>query len=352
MMTAVTPSRADESALPEALVAGRAIWARLAALAAGEQPPPVDGGGRMAPVTGAAFAAWATGRSDLPGAAESRLYQRLRRVTALRLAVAAGQAGHDVICLKGTATAALLYPEPDARPMADLDLLAPQSGLLALVEWLHGQGFRFAPRRSRAPWGLIGDASFRPLLASDGTLNLDLHIEPDAWPLHRGLDAAAVRLASRPCETEAGTIRIPSPSHLLLLAASHAGRDLFATDTFKNLVDGLFLVAGRAGPLDWTEIERRAGAGLVRRPLRVFRGLLATLAGAPAADPFVGSLAESFLRFDPAARTLELPWVAKLGREWRGSDPGIPLHRLGQRLYGLARPWDGLPAGFAGPQDA
>lgn len=306
----------------------------------------------MAGLTGAAFAAWASGHSDLPGAMESRLYQKLRRVAALRLAVAAGGAGHEVVCLKGAATAALLYAEPDARPMADLDLLVPARGLLPLVEWLYSEGFRFAPRRSRAVWGLIGDASYRPLLAADGVLNIDLHTEPDAWPLHQGLDAAAVLRASRVCETEAGVIRVPSSSHLLLLAASHAGRDLFATDTFKNLVDGLFLVAGQAGPLDWAEIEARAATGRVQRPLAVFRDLLSVLGGGRSNDAFVGNLAESFFRFDPAARILELGWPAKLGREWRLSDPGVPLRRLGQRLRGVVWPWDGLPAGFAGPQDA
>ena len=236
--------------------------------------------------------------------------------------------------------------------MADLDLLVTTKGLLPLVEWLHGEGFRFAPRSSRAPWGLIGDASYRPLLAADGVLDVDLHTEPDAWPLHQGLDAVAVLRASRACETEAGLIRVPSASHLLLLAASHAGRDLFATDTFKNLVDGLLLVTGRAGSLDWAEIEARAAAGRVRRPLALFRGLLSTLSGGQAPNTTVSNLAESFFRFDPASRTLDLGWAAKLRREWQVSDPGVPLRRLGQRLRGLVRPWDGLPAGSAGPQDA
>jgi hypothetical protein len=306
----------------------------------------------VARAVGPAFAVWATGQPADAAATASLLYQRLVRVSAHRLAVAAGQAGFTVVCLKGAATGALLYADPDTRPMADLDLLVGPGDLAAMVAWLRDRGFEFAPSRGRGPWGLIGDASFRPMVSADGALNVDLHIQPDAWPLHLGLDGATVRRRARTVMVDGGHILAPCAGDLLLLAASHTARDLFAIDTVKNLVDGLLLVAGRGGAIDWPDLAQRAAAGRMQRPLRLFLGLISELTGQPMAAgtlPATASfhrLADSFHRFDTKTATLAMGWPEKLRREWQFSgDPGVPLHRLRHRLRGLWRPASGLPAG-------
>ena len=41
----------------------------------------------------------------------------------------------------------------------------------------------------QARWGFVSDASYVPFHSPDGVTNIDLHVEPDAWPLPLGLPA-------------------------------------------------------------------------------------------------------------------------------------------------------------------
>jgi hypothetical protein len=327
-------------------------WAQIAARVSGAPAAPVDPGdaARLAAAFGPAFLSWLD-----PAAAqgrEGRLYQRFRRIAALRLSVALTAAGHRHVALKGMAAAHRLYDDPDIRPMADIDLLVRPAEVPDIVAWLRNRGYELAPARSRSAWGLVSDASFRPLLAPDGSVNIDLHVQPDAWPLPLGLDAEAVFAASGSCGTPEGDLTVPSLTHLLVLSASHAARDLFALDTAKNLVDGLHILVRHPAAIDWAmigDIARRAG---LRRAFATYFGLLERLTGESgpigsewrgAGDAAVSRLAGSFASLDAGTATLSLPGVEKFRREWLFCGPRTALGRWRRRLRGLIAARDGLP---------
>ena len=70
-----------------------------------------------------------------------------------------------------------------------------------LVALYHAAGLNFYQAKARATWGFIFDASLLPLTSVDGANNIDLHVHPDAWPLHLGLSTAAVFAAARTIAT-------------------------------------------------------------------------------------------------------------------------------------------------------
>jgi hypothetical protein len=326
----------------------RALAARLAGAALPSVPPAVPDAAALA--LGLPFLAW-LGLPVPPEVAKARLHARFRRISALRLAVTLQREGHRFACLKGMAAAHTLYDDPDIRPMADMDLLADPAGMSALIARLQAMGLVFAPARSRSPWGLVSDASLRPLLAPDGSINLDLHSLPDAWPLPAGLSTAAVLGAARTCTTSEGEIPVPSPTHLLVLAASHAARDLFALDSAKNLVDALHLLIRTPDAVDWREIAEIADRAGLERAFATFFGLIIALSGRAdlvptrwrQAVPGLPRLAASFSAFDRSAFTLSLPSAEKLRREWLFCGPRIAAGRWARRVRGLIVPRDGTP---------
>ena len=315
---------------------------------------------RFALLTSPALAAYLFGATngtgfDAASAGASRLLTRFRRVATLRRVVAAGAAGLPVIALKGLGTAHLLYPDPDLRPMADADLLVEAGHLPELLDFFSRQGFRFADMPARSRWGFIGDASFQPLLAADGSVTLDLHVHPDAWPLYHGLDTQAVFAASRGVTTSEGEIRVPSPPHMLLLAASHAARDLFAPHAVKSLLDAALLLRRHQSAIDWDRLTALARAGRSLRPLSVTLALLSAL-GLPLptvpetlcrrprglAGVEFGRLAASLQALPAAAEATPLQ---RLRLEWLlAAGPGVSLQRNLRRLRGLVRANPGLPA--------
>jgi hypothetical protein len=326
---------------------------RAAALAAPEAAA------RVAAWTSPALAAHCFGAIektpfDAAAAHGSRLLNRFRRVTGLRWATAVAAAGIEVVCLKGLGTAFALYDEPDVRAMADADLLVRPGDFAGVVAVLERAGFSFAAEPGRSPWGFIGDASFQPMLSADGAVNIDLHIHPDAWPLHRGLSTEDVFAAARAVSTPEGNIRIPAPHHMLLLTASHAARDLFLGGTVQAMLDAAQLL-GRAGAeLDWQAFTAAATAGRSRLPVRAFLALLARLgvevSGVPEAwrQPPTGASGAEFERLVRAAAALYPDaangWLFRLRREvLLAAEPDVALRRDLQRLFGLLRPGRGLP---------
>jgi hypothetical protein len=292
---------------------------------------------------------------DAAAARSSRLLNRFRRVSGLRWATEVAKEGVEVVCLKGLGTAFALYDEPDLRAMADADLLVRPRDLERLVAVLQGAGFSFAEEPGRSPWGFISDASFQPMLSADGAVNLDLHIHPDAWPLHRGLPTEAVFAAARTMQTPEGAIRIPAPHHMLLLTASHAARDLFMSSTVPAMIDAILLLNREASRLDWQSFAAAAAAGRSRRPVASFLALLARLGADVGAVPEAlrqapaGLGAGEFEQLVSAALALYPDEagdrLARFRRELLvAAEPGVALTRNLRRLTGMLRPGRGLPA--------
>lgn len=252
-------------------------------------------------------------------------------------------AGIPCVAIKGYALARQVYPDPDLRTTGDLDLVIQPADRDALIALLSDTGYVFRPEPAK-PWGSIADASYAPFMSADGGVNLDIHVQPDSYPLHLGLDRDALFATAEP----GGGCMLPAPSHSFLLLASNAAKDKFAPLAMKKFVDALVML--RLTPdLDWREIETRAGKARLSRPLAAFLGLLAALGG---------EIPERYARSGPPGGELlralrpiaELDAGASLGlggllrREiLLSAEPRVAIHNLGLRLTGLARPRSNVP---------
>ncbi|MEC9346959.1 MAG: nucleotidyltransferase family protein [Pseudomonadota bacterium] len=290
---------------------------------------------------------------DLPPAmvGQTRLLNRFRHGTGRHWLGALRDAGIPAVALKGLATGAWLYPRAEDRAVSDADILVRRGDLGAALDLFRGAGFAFEALPTRSRWGFIGDASFQPLMAPDGGTNIDLHVEGDAWPFARALTVDEIFAEATTC----GEISAPSPTHCLLLAASHTARDLFTVDSIKTVVDGLLMLR-RPEEFNWRELAARARRGQMLRPVSSYLALLGRLgagvepaakAGMPVAR--IGGAAfeavvKAHLQLFP--ETTAPGALARLVREWRlAAEPGVALRRDLKRLTGLVRPDRGLPPG-------
>ena len=87
-----------------------------------------------------------------------------------------------------------------------------------MVEFLapYGFGFRATPL---SRWGAISDASFVPVMTSDGSCDLDIHVHPDYYSAHCSLTIERLFPESRLVDAGDFTIRFPSHEHALFFYA-------------------------------------------------------------------------------------------------------------------------------------
>ena len=275
---------------------------------------------------------------------QSRLSNRFRRADGLRWARHAALHEVQVVCLKGLAAAHLFYPDPDLRTMSDADILVASTDRSRLEALYQAAGLTFHRAEARSPWGFISDASLLPLTSADGTSNIDLHIHPDAWPLHSGLSTADVFADARTIATGDGDIFVPSITHMLLLSASHAARDLFAPATAKSLIDAGRLLQMNGGEVDWPEFEDRLRTGRVEKPVRAFLAILARLGADTRMIP-EHLTRSSGAEFERAVADYVAFFPTDAGALTRArrelllcAEPGVAMRRNWQRLTGLFRP--------------
>jgi hypothetical protein len=341
---------------------GVALWHLIARSAAGNVELPggaAKWAARLAGLTSPAMAADLLGPTAdnlLDGEAVrlSRLQGRFRRARQRQTLRWIASAGFDQVALKGFANAALLYGEPDARVVGDLDVLVRPDESQRLVDFLRAAGYRFTP----APlprWGFISDASLAPCMSPDGAVNVDIHLKADCYPLSRGLPAEAVLGGG--CRVEEDGYTLPALEHVLLLAISNASKDKFGPFAVKQLADALVLLRDHGGELDWEEVLWRVRRARLWRPFRVALALFLAL-GLPReclppnlhgpvdrvkGGEFERLLAAWFRLFDgaigqPGPFTL-------LRREWLlSAEPDVAVVRTWWRMKGLARPRTGVPS--------
>jgi len=303
----------------------------------------------------------------LPDAAaveRSRLAGRFALAQQRRWVGAIAAAGIETVCLKGFANAHTHYPDPAVRIIGDLDLLVRAADLDRTIRLLAGHGFRFRSTPARR-WRMMPDASFMPLVAADGSCDIDLHVQPDSYPAWRSLTAERVFADSR-VVTAVGSdgdlaFRVPSADHAFALCVTNAAKDKFGLFSLRKVIDAILLVERGppldSMPLDWAAIEDLARAGHFHRPLRVLCALLARL-GVPAgmlppalcaapggiAGPVFARVVADFEALFPAEPPLAGLWWRELALI---AEPDVALHNLGRRLIGLVRPDAGLPAGVS-----
>jgi hypothetical protein len=261
--------------------------------------------------------------------------------------------GFEVVALKGFVTAHWLYDVPALRCSGDLDVLVRAPDLEPLLRALAAEGYAFRPLPAK-PWGFLSRASFQPFASADGVVNLDLHLQPDCWPLERGLPAETLFAAARPLAGGDGgaPVLAPDPTHLFLLLASNAAKDKFGPHAVKKLLDAYLWLAGRGPALEAAELARLARRAGLSRPLGVFLALLADLGLPPDRLPdlpqrrpgraYAALLAEwrALFPHPPGA-------LGRLAREMRlSAEPAVAATLTWRRLAGLLGRPAGLPEGW------
>ena len=337
--------RPDDADLPAGRDALRAAAARFARFAS-----PVLAEFLLAPVAarlGGPLLDEATCR-------QSRLHNRFNLAQQRRWAGVIHEAGIEVAFLKGFANAHTFYPDPELRTQGDMDLLVREGDRDRLIGLLAGQGFRFrAARPSR--WGMISETSYLPFVSADGACNIDIHIQPDAWPAYRSLDAARLFADTRGVSAGELPIRVPSPEHALVLCVTNTAKDKFGPFSVRKVIDAILLLQG-ARALDWDEISGLARDGGFQKPMHGFFLLLARLgvphaamAGAPLAP--LGGLAGRELERAAADFRALFPDDPGLAALWRReialcAEAPVAARHLWRRACGLIRPRPGLPPGI------
>ena len=316
---------------------------------------------RLAAATSPALADWLLGRpSDDRGpliapeeVRRSRLLNRFTRAQGVRWLGVLTEAGIEVVCLKGMAACCTIYPDPDLRGMSDVDLLVRGRDIQRLVTVLAARGFVFKKAQGTPRWGLIGDASFHPFVAPDGAFSIDLHVEPDDYPLHRGLSTEAVFAHAHTAYVDGLPIRVPSGPHFLLLALANAARDKLGPEAVKSVVDAVVYLARTGRSPDWDAIlaaARRGGFLCTVRAMAVFLERLGVPRARLPQDAFTEprglarkELARAVADFAALFPT-EPDKLALQRREIFLLAPSrVVLRRYGRRLLGLIRPWPGIP---------
>lgn len=261
------------------------------------------------------------------------------------------EAGLHPVALKGFANAHLLYDAPTARIVGDLDVLLPRHEIGSAIDLFEPLGFRFGGAR-QTRWGFVSDASYVPFYSPDGITNIDLHVEPDAWPLPRGLAAADVLAAARELALPGCTIRVPCDEHVLLICVANCAKDRLGRQTLSKVIDAARLLMRRGAALDWAEIDRRAARAGLGRPLDALLALLVAL-GLPASavprrcSPPSGLAGRTWRRILADWRGVfagELSGVDLLWRDLTLMQTPATFARLNwRRLKGLVHPDPGIP---------
>lgn len=353
------------AALPAVLDAGRALWAAVVGSSAVRPACGSDelraAAARFAHLVGPVTADWllaSATESAMPLVSpdlvsRSLQFNRFNRAIALKWLGLISDAGLEVAVLKGFATAHRFYPDPVLRTMSDVDILVRPRDIDRLCRALGQEGFRFLKSKGTPSWGLSSESSFHPFVSADGAFIFDLHVAADDFPVSRGLEIEEVFAQAAIIEIEG--VRVPRDDHLVLLAATNAGRDKFGPGSMTSMTD-LVVALGRMGVVpDWNAIVCHAGRGGFLRPLTAAVRLLARLGvdrgrlpvnllgryRGPAALAFEGIVADYLSMFveEPS------PLLSQR-RDWLViSGIRALAHRNWRRVRGLVRPWTGLPPG-------
>lgn len=316
-----------------------------------------DAAARLADVVAAPLAAYVLAPAEQVAgtwlvepnrAKEGRLAAKLALARQHACLAEIAAAGIDVVAIKGFAAAHTLYADdPTARLVGDMDVLVRPRDRDRLIETLAAQGYAFRVS-DLPPWGFMPRHSYAPFISRVGVVNLDIHIAPDEDPLARGLPAEAVFAAAQRLEA---AIKVPAPSHALMIAVSNAAKDKFGPLSARKLVDATLLV--RAPELDWDQVREIATAARMGKPLAVLMHLLVA-PGTPTdrvpADVWPPLSGPARALFPVLRREVQALWPRSptlSGGLWReavfAAAPRAVVATNMRRGLGLLRPRDGIP---------
>lgn len=284
---------------------------------------------RLAELTSPAFASSVGGRAataviDPDAAHRSRLFNRFARQGAQTWAARLLRDGVDVLCLGELGNAAAHAEDPDARAIDRAELLVRRRDRARLTAALRRHGLE-----------IDGEVA----LAPDGSLRLAFTSQAAPWPLSRALTADVLFAESRPATVDEVRIRVPSPTHALLLAVAHAAAEDFHLGALNHALDAGAILQRSGDEIDWLAFTRLARRGRIRGAAIAFFALLDRLGldlsavpeplhrqprGAAAIE--LARAVDDFEQFFPASPTR---W-ARFRRQWL---------LTGGPLVAIARSW-------------
>jgi hypothetical protein len=166
--------------------------------------------------------------------------------------------GIEPIALKGLAQIlACIYPDLGTRYLIDIDLLVPQGQLPVVIAASESLGYQ-ADRDHPVEFA-IGHTY--PRLTRPYSLEIDLHRTIGLHPCPRFLPVAELIRDSAPYNLNGATLRLPSPTHLVLHHILHSQlHDRYReriNPSFRTLYDFFLLLKHFGTAIDWPFIESR-----------------------------------------------------------------------------------------------
>lgn len=292
------------------------------------------------------------------------LTTRLLRRRGVELCVALERDGVPCVAIKGLANGTAFWPFPELRAISDVDLLFTPADLPRAVVWFRDHGFRavlpdFQDPHERTFLRRLARKMLRgeggcPVISPGRDYVVDVHEYAERNPVPRTMETEEILAASTLVPTPWGGLRVPSPTHTIIIAALHAHRSYYGASQAKTVLDGI-LVARRHPDEVAERVLAQAQHGAFRQ--RVL---------------FFFDLARAFCREDPlptvpawrpgllAGRLRDAATAQVTLREDRTPSERTKLHQyyaladtFGEytlehltRLRSLTRPWSRIPPGL------
>ncbi len=192
--------------------------------------------------------------ADALFAIESESRERTRRMldNAVELVRALAEVGVEAVLLKGAALAAVYYPDPLLRPMADLDLLIHKRDLPAGLDALKRLGYRFYARSAEDEVYLRGEREAN-IWAADNVHPVELHytLREEYAGIGYNLAEAMWRGSRVRPFWQNTAARIPDPPALLHHVCAHAASDWLIQRGRLMHIDDIRKIAGKMDAANW-----------------------------------------------------------------------------------------------------
>ena len=170
-------------------------------------------------------------------------------------------AGLAPAVIKGFHTAHAYFPEPGARPMADVDVVVAPDHVARAVKLLRDAGLVTegrSPAAHKSEWTRPGDEQVwsHELWHARSTWRIELHDGLNFNAVIANVDTPQTPTFREGMTLDGVALRVADPNELIALVATHGSTELYSQRLLR-LVE-LVLIARRAqalGQLDWAAVE-------------------------------------------------------------------------------------------------
>lgn len=248
-------------------------------------------------------------------------------------------AGIQVAVLKGAHLAALIYPQPGFRPMADTDLLLPPDQLDSAHQLLLSLGY--TPRAEPgfpAPALPLGSqaaplAKHLPCYDKHPHPRIEIHWTIEQPVLAQTLDLAALRARLRPVHIAGVETHVLAPEDMVLYQCTHLAGHRFACHGLRPFCDLAVTLRHFQSTLDWPVIAARAREWRAESGVYLALRLARELLGAPLPADFLERL--RLATFDEHYYELARESVFLPATDTGGDETEVNFSRVGILADGL-----------------